>query len=83
MKIYYSPLSFFAIAVMFFGLWILINMINGGYPTYLGVLLPIVGFALLITDFILRKSSLESRRILVIQLAVIFSVSFTSLLFIF
>ena len=67
MKFYYSPLSIGAILLIVWGLWILIEMILGAYPTYLAFIFPIIGMGLLILDSYIRKSKLDIKQKVLIQ----------------
>lgn len=59
MKIYMSPLSLAGIFYILSGLFITAAMILGGYPTYLFIIAPLVGIAILQIDYFVRKSKLS------------------------
>ena len=69
MKFYYSPLSIGAFLLICWGIWILIAILRGAYPTYFVFIFPSVGIGLLILDNYIRKSKLDIRNKLLIQLA--------------
>jgi|GEM_PF-1369721 len=67
MKFYYSPLSIGAILFLAWGVWVLIKMLRGAYPTYLAFILPILGILLLVIDYFVRKSASSLKAKLFIQ----------------
>jgi hypothetical protein len=67
MKFYYSPLSIGGVLLIVWGIWILTEMIIGAYPTYLAFILPIIGIGLLVLDFYIRKSKIDRKQKVLIQ----------------
>lgn len=81
MKFYYSPLSIGAMLFLVWGVWILIEMLKGAYPTYLVFILPILGILLLVIDYFLRKSDFSLKAKLFIQTASIVLIVIVGYLF--
>ena len=67
MKFYYSPLSIGAILFLAWGLWMLMEMLQGAYPTYLAFVFPILGILLFLIDYFVRKSNFSLKAKLFIQ----------------
>ncbi len=68
MKIQYSPLSIGGILFILVGLYFIIAMLRGGYPSIvLFIILPL-GIIMLVTDYFLRRSGLAFSTKLVIQI---------------
>ncbi len=68
MKFYQSPLSIVAILFLVWGLWMLMAMFKGAYPTYLAFIYPIFGILLFVMDYFIRKSDFELKIKLLIQI---------------
>ena len=71
MRYYHSLLSIGAILLIILGIWILIAMIKGAYPTSLVFIFPLLGFILLFLDKYIRKSKLKIKNKIFIQITIL------------
>jgi|11_taG_2_1085331.scaffolds.fasta_scaffold13398_2 hypothetical protein len=67
MKIYQSPLSLGGILLLIAGLYLIIVMLKGAWPTYFSFIFLGLGIAMLVIDYFIRKSGLEFSTKLIIQ----------------
>jgi hypothetical protein len=67
MKLYQSPLSIGGILLLVAGLYLVIAMLRGAWPTYFSFIFLGIGIVMLTIDYFIRKSELEFSTKLIIQ----------------
>jgi hypothetical protein len=67
MKFYQSPLSLSAILLFSTGLYLIVAMLRGAWPTYYAFIFLGVGIVMFLVDYNIRKSSIQFQTKLIIQ----------------